>query len=145
MWDSMLVNDDNSFLSILSTWPQELIICHFFKIIIYVCVYGHFYYPPMKLREGNVFTHVCHSVHSGGGGGGRGQGGVWCHSVWLPGLMFFPQCLPSRGGLLTRGYGGLSTRGMETPQYWHLVSATNASYWSVFLSHIHLFKHLLTL
>ena len=37
-----------------------------------------FYHPQTKLREGNVFTPVCDSVH---GGGGRGVGGglplVW--------------------------------------------------------------------
>ena len=27
-----------------------------------------FYRPQTKLREGNVFTHVCDSVHKGGGG-----------------------------------------------------------------------------
>ena len=26
------------------------------------------YRPQMKLREGNVFTGVCHSVHGAGGG-----------------------------------------------------------------------------
>ena len=57
----------------------------------------HFYHPPTKLREGNVFKPVCHSVH---------EGGIWYHflsgclvpcsfqrdmmslPVWLPGPMF---------------------------------------------------------
>ena len=28
----------------------------------------HYYRPPTRLREGNVFSRVCHSVHRGGGG-----------------------------------------------------------------------------
>ena len=30
-------------------------------------VINAFYRPQTKLREGNVFTPVCHSVHGGGG------------------------------------------------------------------------------
>ena len=36
----------------------------------------HYYHPQTKLREGNVFTHVCDSVHGGGGLWPRGV------SVW---------------------------------------------------------------
>ena len=36
----------------------------------------NFYRPQTKLREGNVFTPVCDSVHSGGEGAGLGEGGV---------------------------------------------------------------------
>ena len=37
---SILVNNDNSFLSAASPEPQEPIICHFLRIIILVCAYG---------------------------------------------------------------------------------------------------------
>ena len=52
-----------------------------------------FYRPQTKLREGNVFTGVCDSVHGGvpgpGGAWSRGgvcsQGGAWSRGVSAPG------------------------------------------------------------
>ena len=37
----------------------------------------HFYHPPVKLQEGNVFTSVCHSVLGVGMPGLRSLGGAF--------------------------------------------------------------------
>ena len=42
MEGSILVYDDNSFLSIPSVWIQDPIVCHFLGIIIFIGVWGHF-------------------------------------------------------------------------------------------------------
>ena len=59
----------------------------------------HFYHPPKKLWEGNVFTPV-HSVH-------KGVGCMMSLPVWLHG--------PSGGSAYWEGLA---------PPYWHLVAVT---------------------
>ena len=46
MGGSILVNNDNSFISIPTAWPQESIICQILGIMIYIGVHGPF--PPMS-------------------------------------------------------------------------------------------------
>ena len=38
---------------------------------------SYYYRPPAKLREGNVFTSVCHSVHGGYAWSQVTSGGGW--------------------------------------------------------------------
>ena len=38
----------------------------------------HFYHPQTKLRKGNVFTGICHSVRRGWGGVGDGGWYITC-------------------------------------------------------------------
>ena len=50
--------------------------------------FDYFYRPQTKLREGNVFTGVCDSVHGGclvPGGVWSGGGGIWSWGVSGPG------------------------------------------------------------
>ena len=77
-----------------------------------------------SLGQGNIFTPVCHSVHSGGawsGGGSSGPGG--CLVLWR-GLL--PGVVPGPGGCL-----------VETPRppdgY---CCGRYASYWNAFLLHL---------
>ena len=100
-----------------------------FTLMIQVPAKWAYFLPPTKLQEGNVFTHVCYSVHRE----------IWCH--FLSGPMFLPRrgydvtsCLVpcSFQGVWSRGGGGYSLwgGGMVTevqytyPWYWHLVVAT---------------------
>ena len=54
-----------------------------------VNVLSIYYRPPTKLREGNVFTNVCHSVH--------GWGSVGLCMMSLPRLAAWSHC--PAGGL----------------------------------------------
>ena len=45
MGGSILINNDTSFLSIPTAWPQESLICQILGIMIYIGVCGSF--PPM--------------------------------------------------------------------------------------------------
>ena len=73
-----------------------------------------------SLGEGNVFAHVCHSVHGALGGlcmislPVRLPGPMFLLGVSVSGPMFLPGVHLSRGGLCPGG--GLSVR--ETPVQW---------------------------
>ena len=71
----------------------------------------------MKLREGNIFRSVCHSVHRRGGGAG------WGH-VWLG------------GGIC--GWGGVCMAGGHAWAPIRLASGRYVSYWNanLFLSQL---------
>ena len=60
--------------------------------------------PPAKLREGNVFTGVSHSVH--GGGVGTGRRGCRIYELYLPPLDMKPIPYPSPPPLVLTSNGG---------------------------------------
>ena len=108
-----------------------------FTIMIQVPAKWAYFLPPTKLQEGNVFTHVCYSVHRE----------IWCH--FLSGPMFLPRrgydvtsCLvPCSFQGMVPGGGGYSLWGGDYGHggtvYLPLVLTTSgshyASYWNVFL------------
>ena len=68
----------------------------------------------MKLREGNVFSTVCHSVHRGGGGYAGSQvpsggGGRWVYQ----GVSIPEEWVYQRVGITGDGY----TRGIPPGRY----------------------------
>ena len=67
-----------------------------------------YYRPQTKLREGNVFTPVCDSVHRGGVSvwGGLCREGSLSGGLYPGGLCLGGLCPVSRGSL----YGGVSVR-----------------------------------
>ena len=107
---------------------------------------NNIYRPQTKLREGNVFTGVCDSVHRGvvpaPGGGGSAPGGCLLGGECLvPGGSAPAGCLlqgvPALGGLLLGGCllpGGTCSGGclVETlPEGY--CCGRYASYWNAFL------------
>ena len=67
--------------------------------------FSYFYRPQTKLRQGNIFTPVCHSVHGGGGGGSY-------PNMHCSGGVPAPRGVCSRGVCSRRGaWSGVSARG----------------------------------
>ena len=105
--------------------------------IIFCCIWD-FYCPPTKLREGNVFSRVCHFVHMG-----CCCAGPWPHYSPPP-CSTWPQCtgIPLRmfkvdqpGPHLT-GNLGVPTPDMFTLKHGLLVSWRLAFDYNAFLSQI---------
>ena len=104
--------------------------CVCVAIVTYYWIDLHFYRPQMKLREGNVFTGVCDSVHGGGclllGGLVRGRG-WWC---LLPGGGFLdPGGISGPRGVCSQGVSG---PGVDTPPDSYC-RGRYASHWNAFL------------
>ena len=51
------------------------------------------YRPQTKLRKGNVFRSVCHSVHWGGGACMAGEGGAWMGGMHGWGHVWLGACM----------------------------------------------------
>ena len=71
-------------------------LCGFFMIFEYKMwkiFFGDYYRPSMKLREGNVFTHVCLSVHRR-----WGEWDVYGHYSWCMDLTVQNSCGPGSSG-----------------------------------------------
>ena len=86
----------------------------------------HYYRLPTKLREGNVFTHVYHSVH-------RGGGRMMSLPVWLPGPMFLQEGVPTGGWGGGSVYSGLGTPIPVPRSSGSRQSGWSAYYWNAFL------------
>ena len=77
-----------------------------------------------SLGQGNIFTPVCHSVHTGAacvvggmqgrGQGGKGQGACMVGGAWQGGHMWRRACMVGEGSMCGRGLclvGGMHGRG----------------------------------
>ena len=74
------------FLKSSSSCQFEKIIFCLLRVLPYLCTCVICYRPQTKLREGNIFTPVCHSVRGEVSGSGSGGGGVpmglGVHTPW---------------------------------------------------------------
>ena len=88
----------------------------------------HYYRPQTKLREGNVFTPVCDSVH--GGRGSLSGGKELCPGGSLSRGVSIQEGSLSKGVVCVQGAMFLSGR---PPSPYSKEQSVNASYWNAFL------------